>query len=113
MKVYPNLSWMARNYLSIPGKHVTSRVWIGIHCGTQATSTSVERVFSKGRQLLSFMRNSLSGAAVRAYLCLGSWCRNDLITIKDIASDIASRRGARHTREVLQASLGTETSDDA
>ena len=61
---YPKLSRMALDYLSAP-----------------ATSTGVERVFSLGRRLLPFTRSRLSVASMRAYLCLGSWCRCDLIGV--------------------------------
>lgn len=70
---YPNLSCMALDYLSIP-----------------AISTSVERVFSQGRHLLHFTRNRLSASTIRSSLCLGSWCRNDLIITKDLVSAVAS-----------------------
>jgi hypothetical protein len=66
--VYPMLHRMALDYLSAP-----------------ATSTAVERVFSQGRNLLPYTRNRLSASSIRAYLCLGSWCRNDLVTMHDIA----------------------------
>ncbi|KAJ7441170.1 hypothetical protein B0H11DRAFT_1749904, partial [Mycena galericulata] len=48
-----------------------------------ATCTGVERVFSKGRQLLHFTRNRLSGKSVRTFLCLGSWSRHDLAGDKE------------------------------
>ncbi|KAF5366543.1 hypothetical protein D9758_008967 [Tetrapyrgos nigripes] len=54
--VFPVLSQMALNYHSVP-----------------ATSTSVERVFSFGRQLLVFTCNRLSGWSIRWFLCFGSW----------------------------------------
>ncbi|KIK02052.1 hypothetical protein K443DRAFT_97641 [Laccaria amethystina LaAM-08-1] len=65
--VYPRLSRMARNYLSIP-----------------ATSTDVERVFSKGRLVLSHIRNRLSVASTRALMCLGAWSRLGLVHDADI-----------------------------
>jgi hypothetical protein len=62
-----------------------------------ATSTAVERVFSQGRQLLSFTRNRLSASSIRAYLCLGSWGRNDLIFFEDVLA--AVRRNSKRKRE--------------
>jgi hypothetical protein len=53
-----------------------------------ATSTAVERVFSQGRQLLSFTRNRLSASSIRAFLCLGSWGRNDLILFEDVLAAV-------------------------
>lgn len=72
-RVYPSLSSMALDYLSIP-----------------PTSTAVERVFSQGRHLLHFTRNRLSPSTIRAYLCLGSWARHGLVTVTDIAKAIQS-----------------------
>ena len=62
---------MALDYLSIP-----------------ATSTAVERVFSRGRHILPFTRNRLSASTIRAYLCLGSWCSKNLVGIPEIVSVI-------------------------
>ena len=53
-----------------------------------ATSTAVERVFSQGRQLLSFTRNRLHPSTIRAFLCLGSWGRNDLIFFEDVLAAV-------------------------
>jgi len=78
--IYPNLHRMALDYLSIP-----------------ATSTAVERVFSQGRQLLSFTRNRLSASNIRAFLCLGSWGRSDLIFFEDVIS--AVRGNSKRQRE--------------
>jgi hypothetical protein len=38
-----------------------------------ATSVDVERIFSKGRLLLSHVRSRLSAQTTGALLCLGSW----------------------------------------
>ncbi|EMD32854.1 hypothetical protein CERSUDRAFT_160869 [Gelatoporia subvermispora B] len=73
--IYPRLSRMAMNYLSIP-----------------PTSVDVERVFSRGRLLLSHIRNGLSARSVRALLCLGEWVRLGFLTEKDI---IACLRGTK------------------
>ncbi|KAJ6551884.1 hypothetical protein B0H19DRAFT_912889, partial [Mycena capillaripes] len=48
-----------------------------------ATSTGVECVFSKGRQLLHFTCNRLSVKSVHIFLCLGSWSQHDLIGDKE------------------------------
>ena len=57
-KKYPNLSRMARDYLAIP-----------------ATSTSSERLFSSGKQMISDARNSLSPSTIQACQCLKSWIK--------------------------------------
>ncbi len=49
-----------------------------------ATSVDVERVFSKGRLVLSHVRNRLSVQSTRALLCLGAWSRMGLVKDKDI-----------------------------
>lgn len=74
----PRVARFALDYLSIPREFYlflcdpTSKPLI-------ATSTGVERVFSAGRQLLSYTQNRLLGPSIRANMCLGSWCRHDLI----------------------------------
>lgn len=74
-QVYPKLSRMALDYLSTP-----------------PTSTAVERVFSRGRQLLPFTRSGLSAASIRTQLCLGSWCRCDLIRVEEIQAAITGKK---------------------
>ena len=49
-----------------------------------ATSVDVERVFSKGRLVLSYVRNRLSVDSTRALLCLGAWIKLGLISKEDI-----------------------------
>ena len=58
-----------------------------------ATSTSVERVFSQGRQLLSFPRNRLQPSTIRAFLCLGSWGRKGLIGVEDLLAAVKDTKG--------------------
>jgi len=49
-----------------------------------ATSVDVECVFSKGRLLLSHVRNRLSVELTRALLCLGNWSKAGLVKNEDI-----------------------------
>jgi hypothetical protein len=49
-----------------------------------ATSTDVERVFSRGRLLLSHIWNRLTAQSTRAIICLGSWSLLGLIKDQDI-----------------------------
>jgi len=87
--IYPNLHRMALDYLSIPGKLDITLIFVYItNCFPLATSTAVERVFSQGRQLLSFTRNRLSASNIRVFLCLGSWGRSDLIFFEDVLSAV-------------------------
>lgn len=49
-----------------------------------ATSIDVERLFSRGRNVLSHVRNHLSSQSVHALLCLGSWSLVGLVKDMDI-----------------------------
>lgn len=49
-----------------------------------ATSVDVERVFSKGRILLSHVRNRLSVQSTRALMCLGAWSLMGYVKDSDI-----------------------------
>lgn len=59
--IYPILSCMAKDYLSIP-----------------STSTPSERAFSKGRLIIQHTRASLSADKIRALMCLSSWIYHGL-----------------------------------
>jgi hypothetical protein len=65
-----------------------------------ATSTAVERVFSQGRQLLHFNRNRLPPSSIRAFLCLGSWGRHDLLQMEDILKAVGSKKRQRVSTDV-------------
>lgn len=80
---YPRLSRMALDYLSIPGAPHSCFILFITH-PFKATSVDVERTFSRGRILLSHIRNKLSAQSTRALLCLGSWVPLGLIKTKDI-----------------------------
>ena len=49
-----------------------------------ASSVAVERVFSKGRLLISHVRNRLSAQSTRALLCLGYWSKMGFVTLEDL-----------------------------
>lgn len=49
-----------------------------------ATSTDVERVFSKGRLVLSHIHNHLTVASTCALMCLGAWSKLGLVRDADI-----------------------------
>jgi len=44
----------------------------------------VERVFSKGRLLLSHVRNRLTVDSTRALLCLGTWSKLGFVNKEDL-----------------------------
>ncbi|PPQ88236.1 hypothetical protein CVT25_005286 [Psilocybe cyanescens] len=69
MNIYPRLSRMALDYLSIP-----------------ATSVDVEHVFSRGRILLSHLRNRTSPQTTRALMCLQVWSILGYVKNKDMLS---------------------------
>ncbi|TFY51080.1 hypothetical protein EVG20_g11174 [Dentipellis fragilis] len=48
------------------------------------TSVAVEHVFSRGRLLLSHVRNCLSASTTRALLCLGDWSQLGLVQDSDV-----------------------------
>ena len=56
---YPRLSRMARDYLAVP-----------------STSAPAERAFSKGADLVSAKRGSLSAESIRTSMCLQSWMQH-------------------------------------
>ena len=49
-----------------------------------ATSVDVERVFSKGRILLSHLHNRLSVQSTRALMCLGAWSLMGYVRDSDV-----------------------------
>ena len=51
---------------------------------TTATSVAVERVFSRGRLLLSHVHNCLSAQTTRALLCLSKWSCLGLVKDADV-----------------------------
>ena len=49
-----------------------------------ATSVDVERVFSKGRLLLSHVRSRMNANTTRAVLCVGAWSRAGYVKAVDL-----------------------------
>ncbi|KAJ7164270.1 hypothetical protein C8R46DRAFT_901485, partial [Mycena filopes] len=60
-----------------------------------ATSTGVDRVFSRGRQLLHFTRNQLSAKSVCMFLCLWSWSKHDLVGNKEFQMAVCENMGEK------------------
>lgn len=82
---YPHLSRMALDYLTIPGEfffklnsHILQLIT------STATSVDVERLFSRGRLLLSHVRSRLSAQSTRALLCLSFWSKLNLVKTDDV-----------------------------
>ncbi len=86
--MYPHLSCMALNYLSIPGTLLClyDSPYSYSHL---ATSVDVERIFSRGCILLSHIRNRLSAQSTRALLCLGQWSLHGYVHDDDILAAAA------------------------
>ncbi|KAF7322202.1 hypothetical protein MKEN_00744700 [Mycena kentingensis (nom. inval.)] len=63
---YPVLSRIARDQLACP-----------------PTSVYVERQFSRGRLLVSSIRNRLSAQTIRKLMCLGCWSRQGMVADED------------------------------
>lgn len=87
--VYPHLSHMALDYLTIPGESMPALLYGFIltcfyHTFFTATSVDVECLFSKGCLLLSHMHSYLMAQSTRALLCLGYWSRLKLVKTEDV-----------------------------
>lgn len=58
-----------------------------IHTDTSlATSVNVERIFSKGRILLSHLRSRLSVQSTRALMCVGEWSLMGFVKDSDLTA---------------------------
>lgn len=71
-----------------------------------ATSTDVERLFSRGRLVLSHTRSRLSTQSTRALLCLGSWSLAKFVKDSDVAAvavldDVAGQIELERLAEML------------
>lgn len=86
-QTYPRLSRMAIDYLTIPGEYPYGcKIFLLIEFFNLAgTSVDVERLFSRGRLILSHTRSRLNVTSTRALLCLGSWSLLGLIRDEDFA----------------------------
>jgi hypothetical protein len=51
---------------------------------SNVVSVAVEHVFSKGRLLISHVRNRLSAQSTCALLCLGYWNKLNLVKLDDL-----------------------------
>jgi len=51
-----------------------------------ASSVAVERVFSKGRLLMSHICNCLSAQSTCTLLCLGAWSKADFVKSMDLSA---------------------------
>jgi hypothetical protein len=74
--VYPVLSRMAREYLSIPGKQcfiLATMLQQHVLNTSIATFVNIKQVFSKGQILLSHLHSHLSVQSMHFLMCVGAW----------------------------------------
>jgi len=108
---YPRLSAMAFDFLSAPGMyHLLIILPLMLIFESSGTSTAVERVFSKGRQLLLYTRNRLSPSSIRSLLCFGDWSRKDLVHMPDLVEAVGDKEKSR--KRVFEDSVSVEGFDD-
>jgi hypothetical protein len=75
-----------------------------------ATSTDVERAFSRGRLTVSKMRHSLSDESTQAASVLGSWCTfPDAVPREEIMSAFKEKGRRDKVKEVVVG--GTRDTD--
>lgn len=55
-----------------------------------ASSVAVERTFSRGRILISHLRNRLQAETIRALMCFGDWSREDYISNEELINFLVS-----------------------
>jgi 5-methylcytosine-specific restriction endonuclease McrA len=73
----------------------------------EATSVTVEHVFSHRRRLLHFTCNHMSATSFRYLLCLGSWGRRDLLRINNLIAACSSKK-----RKHIQAQDKADSSEN-
>jgi hypothetical protein len=80
------LARMALDFLSAPGMHLLQFKFM-LTDTAPATSTDVERAFSRGGRTVSKTRHALSDESVRSATVLGSWCTlSGAIPSKELAT---------------------------
>jgi hypothetical protein len=88
--MYPCLSRMALDYLSIPSSFFP--YYISYYLSnfvSQATSVDVECVFSCGHLILSHVCSRLSAQSTRALLCIGNWSEHNFV--KDVDVEVVAK----------------------
>jgi hypothetical protein len=88
------LAAMALDFLSIPGE-LYNRCLSFIDLYLLASSTDVERAFSKGGLTVSKFRHSLSDESARSSSVLGSWTGLDGAIPRDLILQLFKDKGKR------------------
>ena len=78
------LGWRSITYQSLVCHIYILQLNVTDHKCITATSVDVERLFSRGRLVLSHTRSRLSVASTHALLCLGSWSLMGLVRDDDV-----------------------------
>lgn len=98
--IYPRLSRMAMDYIVVPGAYLVQFFMFKPNTTCLATTVDVERVFSRGRILLSHTRNRLSAKSIRALMCVGEWSRMGLVRPSDIRNISTDANGIPDIEEI-------------
>lgn len=73
-----------------------------------ATSTDVERAFSRGGLTVSKLRHSLLDKSVRSATVLGTWCEKEgLVPVDDIISVFKEKKSRTGTKKRKVAELSS------
>lgn len=75
---------MARDFLTIPGKFFFPYRLNFILTLSLASSVAAERVFSKGRLVISYIHNCLSAQSTHVLMCLGYWSKLGFVSLEDL-----------------------------
>ncbi len=62
-------------------------------------AVDVERSFSRGQILISHLHNRLCPASIRALMCLGDWCRLQLVSDAELAAALRSNAAAAEKKK--------------
>lgn len=108
------LAQMALHFLTCPGKFSLT-VLLHFLMHIQATSTDVERAFSRGRLTVSRTRHNLSDETTRASTVLSSWYKQDyLIPSQKLIKALGSKQQRPNngkSRAISEDINGQDTSD--
>jgi hypothetical protein len=93
--VYPNLSRMALDYLSIPGGLLVSESHLLAFTCFLATRQPSNESFLRDDIFFILPSNRLIPSSIRAYLCLGSWGCHDMLRKEDLLAAIKCKKRKR------------------
>jgi hypothetical protein len=104
------LAAMALDFLSVPGMWLYSMlVGLILTFSVTATSTDVERAFSRGGLTVSKLRHSLSDESTRCATVVGSWAKDDLVPVESVVTSFKEK--ARRNKKKAKTSSSTSVPD--